>query len=96
MNPQFKKEMFYPSLNLETFIKSNGFLIFPTDDDDWFHKETIAIISDLDMQSKEFVRWNYAELMLGKVKKLRVLEEWGPYYKYQTNNYAFITPNKSK
>ena len=91
MNPGFHEVLAHPSENLCRLMDVSGSVVFPTDNDDWFRHDAIARV----MESKPsgLVRWNYKELMLGRVTTdLRVEDDWGPFYRYQCNNYAVVSP----
>lgn len=69
--------------------------MFPTDDDDWFGRDAIACV--VEKKPTSLARWNYTEFMLGKiVRNLKVENDWGCFYRYQTNNYAIVTPKPSE
>ena len=96
MKPKFYDVLNYPSAQINQIMNRPGSMVFPTDDDDWYHENAINCV--VENNPKSLVRWNYTELILGRIKNRKVKEEqdWKNCYRYQTNNYAILTPKPNE
>lgn len=78
---------------LHTLCNSNNNLLFPTDDDDWFHDDVIDIIMSK-IDHIHVVRWRYTKLVNIKLVKNLSFNGtiWTRPMHYQTNNYCIKSP----
>lgn len=89
MDPAFDRVLHHPSDELDRLLREPGHLVLPTDEDDWFHPNAIAMLGE----ARGIVRWNYLELRNGRTAtRLEGDGDWGRYFLWQSNNLALHTP----
>jgi DNA-binding transcriptional ArsR family regulator len=74
-------------------LKEN-YIVFPTDDDDWFADDIIEIIRE-HIDEHKIYRWNFLEFSAGEVRN-HVYPNWNLDFKYQSNNYALVNPENHR
>lgn len=83
----FDKVIYINDPSLQAILASENNLIFPVDDDDWFHKD----ISLLPAAGPKYIRWNY--LLYSSDGTMLLKHQYEKHwFNYQSNNYALRTP----